>query len=171
MNNWGYAASLPYYGDFAGQDSMIREVKLQTNNGSPTLVSIPLVMYQGIFAPPNSVGENTITTDLASASLPSNLTEGAYVIKATTSKNDGDNGNVVRFCIKSDGSFSTTVGYVFTHSQAFLARDSDGSCDSFYAVRSETAVRCCAHGTESARKEHSRAGDICRLEFGGDVRK
>lgn len=127
MNNWGYAASLPYYGDFAGQDSMIREVKLQTINNSPTLVSIPLGMYEDIFAPPVSVSGKTITTDPASASLPSNLTDGAYVINATIMKNDGDSGGEVRFRIKSDGSFSTTVGYDFTHSQAFLVRDSDGS--------------------------------------------
>ncbi|KEY73577.1 hypothetical protein S7711_09193 [Stachybotrys chartarum IBT 7711] len=127
MNNWDYAASLPYYGDFAGQDSMVREVKLMTINGSLTLVSLPIRGYEDIFAPPISASGRTITTNPASASLPGGLTDGAYVIRATISKNDGDNGNEVRFRIKSDQSFSTTVGYDFRNSQAFLVRDSDGS--------------------------------------------
>jgi Beta-fructosidases (levanase/invertase) len=49
MNNWEYANSLPYYGNFAGQTSMVREVKLKTINNSPTLVSSPIVGYEGIF--------------------------------------------------------------------------------------------------------------------------
>ncbi|KAH8688954.1 glycosyl hydrolase [Talaromyces proteolyticus] len=116
MNNWGYADSLPYYGDFAGQDSMIREVKFKTISR----------MYEDVFAPPNSVSGNTIAMDPASASLPSSPMGGAYIINATVAKNNGDNGNHVHFRIKSDGSFSTTVGYDFTHSQVFLVRDSDG---------------------------------------------
>ncbi|RKK80226.1 hypothetical protein BFJ69_g4416 [Fusarium oxysporum] len=127
MNNWEYAASLPYYADFAGQDSLVREVKLKTINGSPTLVSIPIGGYEDIVASSKSVSEKTITKDPASASLPSELEEGAYIIRATISKNDGDKGNEVRFVIKSDGTFSTTIGYDFLHSQAFLVRDSDGS--------------------------------------------
>ncbi|KAF4503320.1 Levanbiose-producing levanase [Fusarium agapanthi] len=127
MNNWNYAASLPYYADFAGQQSLVREVKLKTINGSPTLVSIPIRGYQEIVAYSNSVSDKTITTDPASVSLPSDMEQGAYIIRATISKNDGDEGNEVRFVIKSDGTFSTTVGYDFVRSQAFLVRDSDGS--------------------------------------------
>lgn len=126
MNNWDYAATLPYYGDFAGQTSLIREVKLKTVNGSPTLVSSPIGGCETDESP-NSVSRKTITTDPATASLPSNLAEGAYVIHAIISKSDGDKGNEVRFRIKSDGSFSTTVGYNFVNSEAFLVRDSDGS--------------------------------------------
>ncbi|KAF5544527.1 Levanbiose-producing levanase [Fusarium phyllophilum] len=109
MNNWEYAASLPYYADFAGQQSLVREVKLKTINGSPTLVSIPIEGYEEIIGSSND------------------MEQGAYIIRATISKNDGDEGNEVRFVIKSDGTFSTTVGYDFVHSQAFLVRDLDGS--------------------------------------------
>ncbi|KAH7187387.1 glycosyl hydrolase [Fusarium oxysporum] len=126
MNNWDYAATLPYYGDFAGQTSLVREIKLRTINGSSTLVSSPIGGCETVESP-SSVSGKTITTDPATASLPSNLAEGAYVIRATISKSDGDSGNEVRFRIKSDGSFSTTVGYNFVNSQAFLVRDSDGS--------------------------------------------
>ncbi|KFA69582.1 hypothetical protein S40285_08737 [Stachybotrys chlorohalonatus IBT 40285] len=127
MNNWDYAASLPYYGDFAGQDSMVRQVKLTTINGSRTLVSLPIGGYGDIFAPPISVSRRTITSNLASASLLGGLTDGAYVIRATITKDNGDTGNEVRFRIKSDQSFRTTIGYDFRNSQAFLVRDSDGS--------------------------------------------
>ncbi|GKZ33823.1 hypothetical protein AbraIFM66950_003907 [Aspergillus brasiliensis] len=111
MNNWEYANSVPYYGDFAGQTSMVREVKLQTIKYTPTLASKPIVGYGGILAPPNA-----------------DLTDDAYVICATISKtNDSSDGNEVRFRIKTDGSFSTTIGYNFNQSQAILVRNSDGS--------------------------------------------
>lgn len=127
MNNWEYAASLPYYGNFAGQTSMVREVKLKTINNSSTLVSSPITGYEGVFGSAKSVSKKTITKDPESASLPRDLTEDAYAIRATISKTAGDDGNEVRFRIKSDGSFSTTVGYNFKNSQAFMVRDSDGS--------------------------------------------
>ncbi|KAF5692966.1 levanase [Fusarium denticulatum] len=126
INNWNYAASLPYYADFAGQQSLVREIKLKTINGSPTLVSLPVGGYEDIVTSSKSVTDKTITTDPASASLPSGMEQGAYIIRATISKNDGDEVNEVRFVIKSDGDFSTTVGYDFVSSQAFLVRDSDG---------------------------------------------
>ncbi|GKZ19911.1 hypothetical protein AbraCBS73388_005025 [Aspergillus brasiliensis] len=120
MNNWEYANSVPYYGDFAGQTSMVREVKLQTIKDTPTLVSKPIVGYGGIFDSAKCVSNKTITTDPESASLPSDLTDDAYVICATISKtNDSGDGNEVRFRTKTDGSFSTTIGVEL--------RDSDGS--------------------------------------------
>jgi levanbiose-producing levanase len=127
MNNWEYAATLPYYGDFEGQQSLVREVKLRSINGTPTLVSIPIVGYEAIFASSVAVNGTTITTDPATASLPSDLAGGAYVIHATISKADSDDGSVVHFRIRSDGTYHTTVGYDFGNSQAFLARGSDGS--------------------------------------------
>lgn len=125
MNNWDYAAALPYYGDFAGQMSLVREIKLKTVNGSSTLVSSPIGGCETV-EPPSSVSGKTITTDPATVSLPSNLVEGSYVIHVMISKNDYDSGNEVRFRIKSDGSFNTTIGYNFVKSEAFLDRSSDG---------------------------------------------
>ncbi|KAL5371419.1 hypothetical protein DPSP01_014274 [Paraphaeosphaeria sporulosa] len=127
MNNWEYANTLPYYGDFEGQMSLVREVKYRTINGTPTLVSVPIAGYQAIFTKPVSVNGTTITTDAATASLPTELAGGAYVIRATVSKADGDDGNQVHIRIKSDGAYNTTIGYDFANSQVFLARGSDGS--------------------------------------------
>ncbi|QPC60705.1 hypothetical protein HYE67_002936 [Fusarium culmorum] len=108
-------------------ENLVQEVKLKTINGSPTLVSIPIGGYRKIIASPKSVSDKTITTDPASASLPSGIEQGAYIILATISKNNGDKGNEVRFIIKSDRVFSITIGYDFMYSQAFLVRDLDGS--------------------------------------------
>ncbi|KAK3489902.1 glycosyl hydrolase [Neurospora crassa] len=127
MNNWEYASTLPYYGDFEGQMSLVREVKYRTVNGTPTLVSIPIPEYAAKFTSPVSVTGTTITTDPATASLPSNLAGGAYVIRATVTKAGDDDGNRVYFRIKSDGTFNTTIGYDFSDSQVFLDRSSDGS--------------------------------------------
>ncbi|EXK89460.1 hypothetical protein FOQG_07559 [Fusarium oxysporum f. sp. raphani 54005] len=126
VNNWDYAATLPYYGDFEGQLSLIREVKLKTVDGSPTLVSKPIGGCQTA-EDSVSVKGKTITTDPATESLLGNLTDGAYVVHATISKGDADDGDEVRFRIKIDGSFSTTIGYSFANSEGFLDRSSDGS--------------------------------------------
>lgn len=127
MNNWEYAASLPYFDDFQGQQSLVREVRYRTVNGVPTLVSMPIAGLDTKFSSPVSVEGTTITTDSAAASLPANLAGGAYVIHATVAKADGDDGNEVRFRIKADEDYGTTVGYGFDEAQVFLDRHSDGS--------------------------------------------
>jgi levanbiose-producing levanase len=127
MNNWEYAATLPYYGGFQGQQSLVREVRYRTINGTPTMVSVPIAGYAAKFTNPRSVAGKTITPDPATASLPANLPGGAYVIHATVSKTSGDDGKEVRFRIKSSGNYFTTVGYNFIDAQAFLVRDIDGS--------------------------------------------
>ncbi|GAB1213292.1 hypothetical protein ATERTT37_002441 [Aspergillus terreus] len=127
MNNWAYAPTLPYYGDFEGQQSLVREVKYQTINGTPTLASLPVAGYDAIFTSPVSINGTEITPDPATASLPTNLAGGAYVIRATVSKADGNDGNTVYFRIKSDGTYNTTVGYDFAKAQLSLNRDSDGT--------------------------------------------
>ncbi|KAK9238775.1 glycosyl hydrolase [Lipomyces kononenkoae] len=126
MNNWNYANNLPYYGGWAGQMSLVREIKLATIDGAVTLVSVPISSYDYIFGSNVSVEGTTITTDPATASLPE-MAGGAYVIQATVSKNAGDDGDEVRIRVKGDGTFSTTVGYDFVHDQAFLVRDIDGT--------------------------------------------
>ena len=127
MNNWEYADVLPYYGNSQGQQSVVREVKYQTIGGTPTLVSVPIAGYDALFTNPASANGTTISTDPETASLPADLAGGAYVIQATVSKGDSDDGNEVHFRVKSDGTFNTTVGYDFADSQVFLARGNDGS--------------------------------------------
>lgn len=133
MNNWEYAPTLPYYGDFEGQQSLVREVTYRTINGNPTLVSNPIAGYRSKFSNPVSVNGTTITTDPATAALPSDLPGGAYVLHAIVSKTDNDDGNEVRFHIKSDGTYNTTVGYDFANSQVFIARGTDGSASDVLA--------------------------------------
>ncbi|KAH7389746.1 glycosyl hydrolase [Phaeosphaeria sp. MPI-PUGE-AT-0046c] len=126
MNNWEYANTLPYYGGYEGQLSMVRELKYRTIGGTPTLVSVPIAGYAGKFKFPISTNGSSITTDAATASLPSGLTGGAYVIRATVTKEDGDDGNEVHFRIKSNGAYNTTIGYSFSSNEVFLAREADG---------------------------------------------
>lgn len=127
MNNWGYADTLPYYGNFQGQQSLVREIKYQTVNGTPRLVSLPISGYEPMFGSPVRANGTEITTDPTTASLPAGLEGGAYVIQATVAKEDGDDGNLVYFRIKSDGTSNTTIGYDFAKTELFLLRDSDGS--------------------------------------------
>ena len=127
MNNWEYAATLPYYDGYEGQQSMVREVKYRTINGTPTLVSSPIQGYEALFTNSVSVESKPITTQAATASLPVDQTGGAFVIHATVTKADDDDGNEFHIRFKSDGTYYTDVGYSFANSQVFLARDQDGS--------------------------------------------
>lgn len=126
MNNWEYASNLPYYGGWAGQLSMVRDIKLKTVGVAVTLVSMPISSYATIFDTSTKVTGKTITTDPATASLPA-MAGGAYVIRTTVSKNSGDDGNEVRIRIKGVDTFSTTIGFDFVQAQAFLVRDNDGT--------------------------------------------
>lgn len=125
MNNWEYANNLPYYGGWAGQLSVVRDIKLKTVGGAVTLVSMPISSYATIFDTSINVSGKTITTDPTTASLPA-MAGGACVIRTTVSKNIGDDGDEVRIMIKGDGTFATTIGFDFVHAQAFLVRDHDG---------------------------------------------
>lgn len=127
MNNWEYANTLPYYGRYQGQLSMVREVKYRTIGSTPILISVPIMGYASKFESPISTNGSSITTDPATASLPPDLTGGAYVIRATVTKADGDDGDEVHFRIKSSEAYNTTIGYNFSKNEAFLARASDGS--------------------------------------------
>lgn len=135
MNNWEYADTLPYHDDYQGQQSLVRELKLRTISGNPTLVSSPIAGYDALFADPVSITDTDITTDPATAALPTDISGGAYVIHATVTKGDGDDGSEVRFRIKSDGSYHTTVAYDFSNSQAAIVRSSDGSAADVLAPR------------------------------------
>jgi len=125
MNNWEYANDLPYYGDWAGQLSLVRDIKLKTVGGAVMLVNLPISSYATTFDTIYNVNGKTITTNPATASLPTKA-GGAYMIRTVVSKKYGDDGNEVRITIKGDGTLATTVGFDFVHSQAFLVRDRDG---------------------------------------------
>jgi levanase len=126
MNNWAYANELPYAEDWAGQLSLVRDIKLKTVGNTVRLVSFPITSYATAFGTNNSVSGKLITTDPATASLPA-MPGGAYVIRAVVSKNNGDNGGEVRIRIKGGGTFGTVVGFDFVRAQAFLVRDNDGN--------------------------------------------
>jgi levanbiose-producing levanase len=124
-NNWNYANDLPYYGNWAGQLGLVREIKLRNITGIVTMVSEPISLYTSLFGSSSRVHGTTITTDPTTASLPQ-MAGDAYVIRAVISKNDGDDGDEVQIRIKGDGTYATIVGYNFSSLQAFFIRDHDG---------------------------------------------
>ena len=126
MNNWDYANDLPYNGVWAGQLSVVRDIKLKTIGGAVRLVNSPIASYATTFDTGYNVTGKTITTNPATASLPA-MAGGAYMIRTVVSKKSGDDGNEVRIKIKGDGTFATTVGFDFANTRAFLVRDNDGT--------------------------------------------
>lgn len=126
MNNWEYANDLPYNGEWAGQLSVVREVKLRTIGGFKQLINLPISKYSDVFTTNSVVTRKSITTNPSTASLPA-MAGGAYVIRMVVSKKNGDDGDEVRIKIKGDANFGTTVGFDFVHSKAFLVRDHDGT--------------------------------------------
>ncbi|KAH6675952.1 glycosyl hydrolase [Halenospora varia] len=138
MNNWAYANDLPYYGGWAGQLSVVRDIKLKTVGGAVRLVNFPISSYATTLGASSSVSGKSITTISTTASLPP-APGGAYVIRTVVSKKSGDDGDEVRIRIKGGAGFGTTVGFNFAQAQAFLVRDNDGDATNVMSGDARTA--------------------------------
>lgn len=121
MNNWSYARDLPTGGWF-GADSIIRDIRLSTVNGKPTLVSTPSKALDGLAGTPSTAGSRTIT-ESGAPDLPQPKS-GAYRLDVTLQREQRDDGEA-RVLLRSGGETFATVGYNFRDGKAFVARDGD----------------------------------------------
>lgn len=125
MNNWAYARQLPTRDWHGGADSIVRDIKLETVAGKPTLVSNPTTAMKSIEGPAATTGERRMTQDGA-GQLPA-PEGGAYRLDLTLERTAGDDGNEARVELGSDGGTFATVGYDFANESAFIARESDAA--------------------------------------------
>jgi levanbiose-producing levanase len=125
MNNWAYARQLPTGDWHGGADSMVRDIRLETIEGKPTLVSSPSAAMQSIEGPVATSGERQMTHGGA-GQLPA-PEGGAYRLDVTLERRAGDDGSEARIELGSGGGTFATVGYDFADESAFLSRKADAA--------------------------------------------
>lgn len=125
MNNWAYARQLPTQDWHGGADSIVRDIRLQTVAGKPTLVSNPTTAMKSIEGPAATTGERRMTRD-GGGQLPA-PEGGAYRLDVTLERTAGDDGSEARIELGSDGKTFATVGYDFAEGSAFITRDADAA--------------------------------------------
>ena len=121
LNNWAYARQLPTEDWHGGADSMVRDIRLATVEGKPTLVSNPTAAMQSIEGPAETTGERRMTRDGA-GQLPA-PEGGAYRLDVTLERTAGDDGSEARIELGSGGGTFATVGYDFAGGSAFISRE------------------------------------------------
>ena len=125
LNNWAYARQLPTEDWHGGADSMVRDIRLETVEGKPTLVSNPTAAMQSIEGPVATTGERRMTPDGA-GQLPA-PEGGAYRLDVTLERTAGDDGSEARIELGSGGGTFATVGYDFAGESAFISREADAA--------------------------------------------
>ncbi|WP_254788617.1 glycoside hydrolase family 32 protein [Arthrobacter sp. ok909] len=125
MNNWAYARQLPTEDWHGGADSIVRDIRLETIAGKPTLVSTPTAAMKSIEGPLATTGERRITPDGAGR-LPA-PEGGSYRLDLTLERTAEDDGSEARIELGSDGGTFATVGYDFANESAFISRDADAA--------------------------------------------
>ncbi|WP_231728606.1 glycoside hydrolase family 32 protein [Arthrobacter sp. EPSL27] len=133
INNWDYARKLPTDDWHGGMDSIVRDIRLKTVEGKPTLVSSPSQTLARLEGEASSTGPTPITA-AGTAGLPA-VQGGAYRLDLTIERSatDGGDGNPAEALLQlaSEDSIFATVGYDFTAGTAFVTREqpADGGAD------------------------------------------
>jgi levanbiose-producing levanase len=113
-------------------DSVVRDIRLKTLDGKPTLISTPSKTLARLEGQSSSSGPETITRE-GTAGLPS-LQGGAYrldlTIERTTKTDDGgSDGSEALLQFASDDAIFATVGYNFQDGAAFVTREQPSAGD------------------------------------------
>ncbi|WP_457963682.1 glycoside hydrolase family 32 protein [Arthrobacter sp. D1-29] len=131
INNWDYARKLPTGDWHGGMDSIVRDIRLKTVEGRPTLTSAPSRSLARLEGEPSASGPQTITRE-GTDGLPS-LRGGAYRLDLTVEQPDSGRGGgdvpeaLLQFA--SDDSIFATVGYNFKDGAAFVSREQPPAAD------------------------------------------
>jgi levanbiose-producing levanase len=120
MNNWTYARQLPTTDWQGGADSIVREIRLKTVHGKPTLVSAPLPALSSLDGDPITAGSRPLTREGAGG-LPVPAA-GAYRLDVTLERGQGDDGTEALLKLGNGGTDYATVGYNFNAGTAWVDR-------------------------------------------------
>lgn len=130
MNNWTYARKLPTSDWQGGADSIVRDIRLETIQGKPTLVSTPSKAMGVLEGTPDAISDRQVTQDGAGElPVPGG---GAYRLDVTLERGPDDDGSEVLLKLGSgsagDGAAEkapadfATVGYNFEEGTASVSR-------------------------------------------------
>jgi levanbiose-producing levanase len=108
-NNWDYAAEVPTVG-YWGQLSIMRELKLQTVNGSSVLIHTPIVAQNTVFTA-TAQGTNQTISDSASYNWPSVSNGATCRIDFTLSPNNGAWPTSISLSVRGGDGYLTQIGF------------------------------------------------------------
>ncbi|KNH15970.1 levanase [Arthrobacter sp. ZBG10] len=124
VNNWDYARKLPTADWHGGMDSIVRDLRLKTVRGKPTLVSTPARALAGLEGPPVTSGPAAITPD-GTAGLPA-VNGSAYRLDLTLEADGGREtgaGDATALLQLGRGeAVYATIGYDFAAGTASVSR-------------------------------------------------
>jgi levanbiose-producing levanase len=121
LNNWAYARKLPTDDWHGGADTLVRDIRLKTVSGKPTLVSMPTSALKSLEGDTATVEDRKLTPDGA-AGLPV-PDRGAYRLDLTLERAAGDDGSEAKVELLAENGVFATVGYDFESGTAFVTRD------------------------------------------------
>jgi levanbiose-producing levanase len=121
LNNWAYARKLPTDDWHGGADTLVRDIRLKTVSGKPTLVSMPTSALKSLEGDTATVEDRKLTPDGA-AGLPV-PDRGAYRLDLTLERAADDDGSEAKVELLAENGVFATVGYDFESGTAFVTRD------------------------------------------------
>jgi levanase len=130
MNNWTYARKLPTNDWQGGADSIVRDIRLETVQGKPALVSTPAKAMAGLEGTPKAISDRQVTpTGAGELPIPDG---GAYRLDVTLERGPDDDGSEVLLKLGSGSAGNgaagnaaadfATVGYNFEEGTASVSR-------------------------------------------------
>ena len=126
MSNWAYARNVPT-GAWMGADSVVRSVRLVTDDGGARLASEPVPALGEAERGETTAEPRTLTP--GSPGSPGSAFEagqpgqGAFVLDAELTRGPGGSSSEARVQLLAGGEPYATVGYDFARGQAFVVRD------------------------------------------------
>ncbi|HEY9357020.1 MAG TPA: GH32 C-terminal domain-containing protein, partial [Arthrobacter sp.] len=151
MNNWAYARQLPTEGWY-GADSVVRDIRLQSDGGRPTLVSVPTPALRSLEGPPEQVPAQELV-DGGGEPLPVPAT-GAFRLDVELEDTGAD--AEARVLLQNGGGTYATVGYDFRNGTAFVVRDGDA------ASKGEGVKKAAASSAPAGGKAQEKVDDAYR---------
>lgn len=120
MNNWTYARQLPTTDWQGGADSIVRDIRLKTVQGRPSLVSTPTGAMSALEGASKTADSRPVTPEGA-GDLPA-PGSGAYRLDVTLERTQADDGAEALLKLGSGSADFATVGYNFAEGTASLSR-------------------------------------------------
>jgi levanbiose-producing levanase len=163
MNNWAYARQLPTEGWY-GADSVVRDIRLQSDGGRPTLVSTPTAALGSLEGPPRQVPAQELS---GGTGVPLPVPDsGAF--KIDVELQDGGAGGEARILLQNGGETYATVGYDFRNGTAFVLRDGDAASQGKGAKRGRAGAA--ARAEERMGDTYRQARSVASPAVDGKVR-
>ena len=159
LNNWAYARKLPTEDWHGGADTVVRDIRLKTVAGKPTLVSTPTGALASLDGDTDTVEGRKVTPDgagdlpgpeLPAAGHPASA-GGAYRLDLTLERAAGDDGSEAKVELLAENGVFATVGYDFESETAFVSRD---------GAAKETAGLAPDYGTVRRAQSAPRDGQV-----------